>query len=179
MRTLSLIVTVLTLHTSLASAQTTSFLSIPSSGFTPDAATGDFGYTGNDTGTARFFDNAFYMFAPVALPHGAKVTALRCGGKASSPEKRIAFTLRRNEAQVANVDMATVKTTFEGAGFQHPRTTSISSPVVDNANFNYYMVAEIQYVDVSPCPTCSVGYCRIRYTIGGLVSLTPADKKRK
>ena len=165
MRTLTLVVAILALHTSLAFAQT-SYLSVPSSGFTPRAVTGSLGYDGNQSGTARLFDSNFWMFAPVALPHGAKVTALRCGGKAPSPEIRIIFTLRRNRPQVANVDMAIVMTTFKGVGFQHPETTSITSPVVDNSVFNYYIVAETQHIDVGLCPSCIIGYCRIRYTGG-------------
>nr|NIR85561.1 hypothetical protein [Gammaproteobacteria bacterium] len=101
---------------------------------------------------------------PVALPHGVTVTALRCGGKAPSDIK-IIFTLRRNQPQVANVDMATVMTTFEGRGFRHPETTSITSAMVNNANFNYYIVASVRHIDVGLCPSCVIGYCRIRYTI--------------
>jgi hypothetical protein len=153
------------MHMSLAFAKESSFLSIPSSGFTPKDVTENLGYDGNSSGTARFFDNNSWMFAPVALPQGATVTGMRCGGMAPSPEFRINFTLRRNQPQVANEDMATVMTTFEGVGFQHPETTSITSPVVDNANFNYYIVAEARHIDVGLCQKCTVGYCRIRYTI--------------
>ncbi len=85
---------------------------------------------------------------------------------APSNEKRVEFTLRRNQPQIANVDMATVTTTFEGLGFQHPETASITSPVVDNATFNYYIVAAAIHIDVGRCRNCVVGYCRIRYTVG-------------
>lgn len=166
MRTLTLAAAFLAAQMSLAIAQETSFLSIPSSGFTPRSVTENHGYDGNNSGTARFFDKSFWMFAPVALPHGATVTALRCGGTAPSNQIRIEFTLRRNQPQMANVDMATVMTTFEGMGFEHPETTSITSPVVDNAKFNYYIVAAARHIDVGRCPKCVVGYCTIRYTVG-------------
>ena len=166
MRTLTLVVAILVAQMSLAFAQETSFLSIPSSGFTPRSAIGSNGYEGDTSGTARLFDHNFWMFAPVALPHRATVTALRCGGMAPSNEVRVEFTLRRNQPQVANVDMATVMTTFDGLGFQHPGTTSITSPLIDNAKFNYYIVATARHIDVGLCPKCVVGYCTIRYTAG-------------
>lgn len=173
MRTLTLIISILTLHTSLAFAQTTSFHSIPSSGFTPQVVSESDGYGGNRTGTARSFDNGLWMFAPVTLPHGATVTAMRCGGKAPDNIHRIVFTLRRNQPQVVNVDMATVMTTYEELGFRHPQTTSITSPVIDNANFNYYIAAMAQPLDVQRCPKCTVGYCRIRYTTGDPTGPSP------
>ena len=166
MRTMALVVAILAAQMSLAFAQETSFLTIPSSGFTSRTVTENLGYEGNTSGTARLFDNSILMFAPVYLPHGATVTGLRCGGMAPSDEKRVEFTLRRNQPQIANVDMATVMTTFEGLGFQHPETASITSPVVDNATFNYYIVAAARHIDVGRCRNCVVGYCRIRYTVG-------------
>lgn len=166
MRILTLIIAIIAMHSaSMAFAQTKSFLSIPSSGFTPQNTTENDGYVGNQSGTARMFDNNFLMFAPVALPHGATVTSLRCGGKAPFPTFKIVFTLRRNQPQQANVDMAVVMTTFEGLGFQHPETTSITSPVINNDQFNYYIVAKARHDDVEVCPTCTVGYCRISYTV--------------
>jgi hypothetical protein len=141
----------------------TRFLSIPSSGFTPQ--TSEAGYGGNLTGTARFFEEGFLMFAPVNLSHGATITSMRCGGRAPRSDFRIIFTLRRNEPQQANVDMATVMTTFEETGFQFVDTSSITSPVVNNNRFNYYIVAEADAIDVGFCTDCSVGFCRIGYTV--------------
>lgn len=151
-----------------AFAQTeTSFLSIPSSGFTPQNVKDAVGYDGNQTGTARRFQGNFRMYAPVNLPHGATVNHFRCGGRAASNEFRLIFTLRRNEPQQANVDMATVMTDFEQIGFQFvgTGTTPIVSPVINNATFNYYIVAETSAFDVGFCSDCSVGFCRIRYTV--------------
>ena len=128
--------------TSTPLAPTTRFLSIPSSGFTPRSSEGfsasslGVGYNGNRTGTARMFEESFLMFAPVNLPHDARVTSMHCGGRAPDHLFRIMFTLRRNEPQRANVDMATVMTTFEGNGFQFVDTSSITSAVVNNARFN-------------------------------------------
>ena len=154
---------------SVALAQSPSrFLSIPSSGFTPQDSEGfggNAGYDGNKTGTARSFDGSFRMFAPVNLPHGATVTSMCCGGRAPSSDSRIIFTLRRNEPQQANVNMATAMTTFEGTGFQFVDTTSITSPVVNNAKFNYYIIARLSFFDVATCPECSVGFCRIGYIV--------------
>jgi hypothetical protein len=104
------------------------------------------------------------MFAPVNLPDGASVVSLRCGGSAPLNDFRIVFTLRRNQPQQANVDMASVSTNFAGVGFETVTTSSITSPVVSNASFNYYMMAEADAFDVGLCPGCLVGYCRIGYT---------------
>jgi len=161
----SLVISILfLLIASVALAQSpTRFLSIPSSGFTPQ--TSEEGYSGNQTGTARFFGTGFWMFAPVNLPHGATVTSMRCGGQAPFSDDRIIFTLRRNDPQQANVDMATVMTTFERTGFEFVATSSITSPVVNNNRFNYYIVAEADLIDVRHCTNCSVGFCRIGYTV--------------
>jgi hypothetical protein len=170
MRKLGPLVAILVLLTSLdALAQPqTMFLSIPSSGFTPqEGVSGGASYLGNRSGTARSFSSNLLMFAPVNLPHGASVISLRCGG-ADPAGFRIRFTLRRNEPQQANVDMATVMTSFEGTGFQFVSTTSITAPVVNNSTFNYYMIAALEATFETPlCGSlvCSVGFCRIGYTI--------------
>ena len=160
----SLLISILfLLVASVALSQTTSFLSIPSSGFTPlnSEGTGNAGYSGNQTGTARLFAGSFLMLAPVNLPHGATVTSMRCGGRAPSSDFRIVFTLRRNEPQQANVDMATVMTTLGQTTFQFVDTSSITSPVIaDNASFNYYIVAATDNLDVGfarTAPSASAG----------------------
>jgi hypothetical protein len=148
--------------------QSIGFVSVPASAFTGRLDSGVEGYDGNESGTARFFQ--VKMFAPVNLPHGATVTSFRCGGRAFF-KRRIAFTLRRNEPQQANVDMATTKTSLDGTGFEFVETTEIKSGEIDNAKFNYYIVAEIEDPNVTPptkamCPDgeCTVGFCRIGYT---------------
>jgi hypothetical protein len=167
MRNLKPLVAVLVVLTSSgAFAQQAEFLSIPSSGFTPrDVGTGfDQGYNGNRSGTARFFDGSLRMFAPVNLPDDASVTSLRCGGRGSSTDFRILFTLRRNEPQQENVDMATVMTTFAGVGFQTVTTTSTTEPVINNEVFNYYIVAALDTTEeFATCRTCSIGFCRIGF----------------
>jgi len=148
----------------LAYAQSAvSYIAIPSSGFTPQDSIA--GYEGNTSGTARQFGATGYqMLAPVNLPQGATVTSLRCGGAAADSDFRLIFTLRRNEPQQANVDMAEVMTTFAGNGFQFVSTTSITSPEVDNQTFNYYIIAEADNIDIGFCGSaCSIGYCRVGY----------------
>jgi hypothetical protein len=76
----------------------------------------------------------------------------------------ITFTLRRNEPQQANVDMAVVGTTFGQSGFQFVRTTSIVQPLINNQRFNYYVVAETRHSDVGFCPNCAIGSCTIAFT---------------
>ncbi len=76
------------LITPVALAQsTTRYLAIPSSSFTPRTSEGSLdgngGYDGNQSGTARLFNESFLMFAPVNLPHSATVTSMRCGGRAA------------------------------------------------------------------------------------------------
>ncbi len=152
---------VLTSFSALAHAE---FLSIPSSGFTPQSS--DRGYSGNNSGTARYFEKSFFMFAPVNLPHRATVTSLLCGASTGANNYRIQFTLRRNEPQQANVNMATVLTTYAHSGFQFVSSNAVNAPVVDNATYNYYVVAELQSsTDEFPqCPHCSIGFCRVGYS---------------
>ena len=159
-----LIVILLATSPTLAYAQSTvSYISIPSSGFTPRNS--DAGYVGNDSGTARQFGaTGWQMMAPVNLPQGATVTSLSCGGAAADSDFRLIFTLRRNEPQQANVDMAEVMTTVAGSGFQFVSTSSITSPEVDNQIFNYYIIAAADDFDVGFCGSaCSIGFCRIGY----------------
>lgn len=114
------------------------------------------------------------MFAPVNLPHGATITSMRCGGGAPRSDFRLFFTLRRNDPQQANVDMATVMTTFEEKGFQFVNTNSITSPLVNNARFNYYIVAGVSAKDSGLCPKCDIGPCRIGYTDFRLAPTNPS-----
>ena len=142
------------------------YLTIPSSGFTPQTSegTGDAGYQGNTTGTARQFFGSVRMFAPANLPHGATINSLYCGGVAPTSMTRVVFTLRRNDPQVANVDVATVATDFAALGFTWANSTSVTEPIIDNRLFNYYLVAEVDDQNGNLCPTCTIGFCRIRYT---------------
>ena len=157
---------ILALASSETFSQSSDFLSIPASAFTPRQVKDNLGgYDGNVTGTARTFTaNSFSMFAPVYLPHGASVRSLACGGQDPSDKIRLEFTLRRNEPQQANVDMATVSTSFEQTGFQFLSTTSILEPAINNRRFNYYVVAETKHFDVGFCPDCSVAFCTIGFT---------------
>lgn len=168
----NLLITVLSLlFASIAVAQSpTQFLSIPSSSFTPRASAAHISpsYDGNESGTSRLFGRSFTMFAPLDVPNGATITSMRCGGRAPNSGHRVIFTLRRNEPQQANVDMAVVMTAFEENGFQFVDTNSVTSPVADNARFNYYIIAAVNKSasanDVGFCPDCAVGFCRLGYT---------------
>jgi hypothetical protein len=101
------------------------------------------------------------MFASVSLPDDATVTFMRCGGQDAQSDRRIRFTLRRNQAQVANVDMASAESTNVAVGFQHPFDSTITSGLVNNGSYNYYVVAEVVG---GTCTACSVGYCSFTYT---------------
>ena len=142
------------------------YLAIPASGFTPQTSegTGDAGYQGNTTGTARQFYGSVRMFAPANLPNGATITSLYCGGVAPTSMTRLVFTLRRNQPQVANVDMITAATDFANLMFDSASSTSVTEPIVDNGAFNYYLAAEVDDLNGNLCPTCAIGFCRIRYT---------------
>ena len=142
------------------------YLAIPASGFTPQTSegTGDAGYLGNATGTARQFNGSVRMFAPANLPNGATIKSLYCGGLAPTSMTRLVFTLRRNQPQVANVDMITAATDFANLIFDSASSASVTEPIVDNSAYNYYLVAEVDDQNGNPCPTCTIGFCRIRYT---------------
>lgn len=153
--------------------QTISYLSVPASGFTPRNSTTiknplrgtveTLGYSGNVSGTARFFGDNGMMFAPVFLPHNSKVISFACAGNAPRLSRRIIYVLRRNEPQRANVDMASIFTSFSD-NFQFKSTISIQSPIVDNQMFNYYIVASIGATnDINECRTCSVNRCTIGF----------------
>jgi hypothetical protein len=90
--------------------------------------------------------------------------SFRCGGQDATSDFKLQFILRRNWPQQANVDMATIESTFAATGFQFLTTTSITGPVIDNATYNYYIVATAIAFDVGVCPGCSVGFCRVGYT---------------
>ncbi len=138
------------------------YLTIPSSGFT--AQTSEGGYAGNVTGTTRFFAGSSLMFAPVNLPHGAMAASLYCGGMAPVTDLRLVFTLRRNDPQLANVDMITAATTYAGNGFQWTFSDFVDEPEVDNEHFNYTIVAEVEnQIGANACPTCTINFCRIGY----------------
>ncbi len=148
-----------------AQSTTTGFISIPASAFSGENGSQSL----NTTGTATVLTHL--AFAPVSLPHRARVTSLQCGGT-SFFRNSIVFTLRRNEPQQANVDVATVRTSLEGTNFEFVNTNSVANAVVNNARFNYYMVADItdpQETDDVPAfcqkGKCSIGFCRIGYTI--------------
>ena len=138
------------------------FLAIPSSGFT--AQTSEGGYGGDVTGNARSFAGSSLMFAPVILPHGAKVNSLTCGGQAPVTDLRLIFSLRRNNPQVANINMITAATSYAGIAFEWTFSNVVDEPEVDNQRFNYYIVAEVDnQVGADLCPTCTVNFCRIVY----------------
>lgn len=134
-------------------------ITLASSAFTPQNSSQ--GYTGNSSGTNRFFRESEIMFASVALPDDATVTFMRCGGQDVSSTRKIRFTLRRNQAQVANVDMASAESTDAAVGFQHLSDNTITSDLVNNSAYNYYVIAEVLG---GTCTTCSVGYCTFSYT---------------
>lgn len=143
------------------------YIAIPSSGFSPKA---DFGngrtaYDGNETGTVRFFMHNHIMFAPVSIPHNSIVTGFSCGGTNPTPRSSIKFTLRRNQPQQANVDMATAITDPTNNGFQFVSAGNIVSGRIDNQANNYYVVAKRVSEDESfrSCNKCAVGFCSIRY----------------
>lgn len=166
-RTLRILVAISLLFFAVGSALAQDrYLAIPSSGFTPQTSegTGNAGYQGNTTGTARQFFGSVRMFAPANLPNGATITSLYCGGVAPTSITRLVFTLRRNEPQVANVDMVTVATDYANLGFNWANSTSVVEPIVDNRLSNYYVAAEVDDQIGNLCPTCAIGFCRIRYT---------------
>ena len=172
-----LIVTLSLLAPSIVLAQEVSYLAIPASSFTPRNSTTvkdplrgtveTLGYTGNISGTARFFGDNDSMFAPVNLRHGSTVISLTCGGMAPTPRVKIHYILRRNEPQQANVDMAGVAAKTGLTNFQTSSTNSIKEPVIDNKRFNYYIVATLLATnDIQECRTCSINRCTIAYGYG-------------
>jgi hypothetical protein len=153
----------------MAQSTATGFIAVPASGFV-DAKLGPASRF-NLTGTTQFFN--VMLFAPVSLPHGYTITSFKCGGK-SFFNRSVVFTLRRNDPQQQNVDIATVKTTLEGTGFEFVETSSITSGKIDNSRFNYYIVVDVEdnrnlpNIDVfcpdNGNPKCSVGFCSVGYS---------------
>lgn len=149
-----------------AMAQSTVFTAVPAVAFVDAKFAQPTKF--NQTGTAHRFNAQ--MFAPVNLPHGHKVTSFKCGGS-SFFNRSVVFTLRRNQPQQHNVDMAVVNTTLDGTGFEFISTNTIVDPIIDNSTFNYYIVADISdgrdipnVDDFCPGPAnprCTVGFCSI------------------
>ena len=178
------IATILVVISSITVADTIGYIAIPASAFSEkdsQSSNENASYKGNQTGTSRYFNGS--MFAPIYLPHGSNVTSLACG---SNPKGGYltSFTLRRNEPQQANIDMASLETAIltEGqvvkgiglAAYQFLHTESIISPRIDNSKFNYYIIA----YQKNPLPNArppvalicadrcaNVNYCSVGYTI--------------
>ena len=148
------------------------FISIPASEFSGN------GMAHNSSGTAVFLRTT--AFAPLLLPDNATITFFSCGGKATF-RKEVIFTLRRNEPQQANIDMASLETGLDETGFVTLTSNDIVQGEVDNRRFNYFIVADSSKPggnnpgDRAICnPTqngtdpvsteCSIGFCRIGYT---------------
>lgn len=155
-----------------AAAQDSGWLSVPAPAFN------GVGAFPNATGTAQFFRTT--AFAPVMLPDNAMVTAMACGGRASF-RKQVVFTLRRNDPQQQNVDMAVFETSLDGTGFEFVSANQITNGAVDNRRFNYFIVADVSKPggnlpgDREVCngttgpdgagTECLVGFCRIGYSL--------------
>jgi hypothetical protein len=159
---------------SLTLAQSIDYIAVPASGFTPRNSTTikdplkgtveTLGYSGNASGTARFFGDNNEMFAPVFLAHNSKIVSFSCAGNSANKRTRIRYYLRRNQPQQANVDMASVFSAHAETGFQRESTTLIQSPMVDNKTYNYYIVASIDATNnIRECKQCSVNTCSIGY----------------
>jgi hypothetical protein len=134
-------------------------VTLASSAFTPQNSSD--GYTGGSTGTSRLFSGGTLMFASVSLPDDATVTSMLCGGQDAQSNRRLRFRLRRNQPQVANVDMTSAESTDLAVGFQYPADYSVASGLINNASYNYYVIAEVVG---GTCTGCSVGFCTIAYT---------------
>lgn len=164
MKTLIALILILGMLPSTASAQNSGWLSIPAVAFSGARS------LPNDTGTAQFLHTT--AFAPVTLPDNATVTLMSCGGRASF-RKRIIFTLRRNEPQQQNVDIAVLGTSLGGRGFEVVTSNRIAAGGVDNRRFNYFIMADVSKPggnrpgNRAACSgtQCSVGFCRIGYTL--------------
>ena len=102
-------------------------------------------------------------FTPLADGEISLILMGRDGGQDPATDVNLRFTLRRNQPQIANVDMAVVESTLAATGFQFMTTSTVVSPQIDNSTFNYYVVAS---TIASPCSGCSVGFCRVSYTEG-------------
>lgn len=150
------------------------FIAIPASAFTGQNSNRKSlnnkknGYTGNSTGTTRYFKNK--LFAPVNIPHKAVVTLLYCRGSSVS-HARTVFRLRRNEPQQANIEIANVKTSLDDGGFESMTSRIRSNNKIDNYRYNYYLVAEHLSREgyIPSCELnntgCSVNTCSIGYII--------------
>jgi len=172
MRTLVALLLVLFALPTTAFAQDSGWLSVPAAAFNGERT------FPNATGTAQFFRTT--AVAPVILPDNATVTFMACGGRATF-RKQIIFTLRRNEPQQENVDMAVLETSLNGTGFEFVSDNQIIDGAVDNSRFNYFIVADVnrpggnspgnrEICKVTSGPTgvgteCSVGFCRLGYTL--------------
>ena len=148
-----IVVTYLLLNTSITFAGTKGVVSIPATAFTEQNSQSpnqNGSYKGNASGTSRSFTGT--MFAPINLPHGSIVTSFKCGAQPHGGSL-VEFTLRRNEPQQANVDMAVITSAFSSvpplignkplglAEYQFINTSAITSSGIDNSKYDYYILA--------------------------------------
>jgi hypothetical protein len=93
----------------------------------------------NGTGTSTFR-------APVTLPHGATITGVTYNyWKSTSAGDNSTFALKRNNLPSSNASDPTTMASLTSSAVNHTSVTTntITTPVVDNQNFNYFMVVTL------------------------------------
>lgn len=101
-------------------------------------------------------------FAPVHLPQGATITALRVNGEDDASNSFTVFLFRRDLNGAGGGTVASVTSNTNSPGDRVFSDTTISAPVVDNANFLYFVKVEIEPTSIG---TLLVRSVRIEYTV--------------
>jgi malate/lactate dehydrogenase len=79
-----------------------------------------------------------FLVAPISLPHNATVTAFSFSCVRNNAASCSGFLFRDDSTQLASVSISA-----QAATIQTATTTSISSPVIDNQNFGYWVYMSI------------------------------------
>ncbi len=86
------------------------------------------------------------MTAPVNLPDGASVTNLLFAAYDNASDDATATLMRTDRSENADV-LVSVHTTGTGASPREFSSSSVTNPVIDNANYSYYVMINTQNGD--------------------------------
>lgn len=101
-------------------------------------------------------------FAPIHLPQGASITALRVNGEDDASNSFTVSLVRRDLNGGGGGTVAGVTSNTNSAGDRVFSDTTISAPVVDNANFFYFVRVDIEPTSIG---TLLVRSVRVEYTV--------------
>jgi hypothetical protein len=123
----------------------TSYVSVSAAAFQPYNNILSYSNSGSEVSAGNTVPTTFY--APVQLPHGATVTKVTFYWYDSIDDDEAYCDLRRNALDGTDEWVASM-VSKDAAGAGSTETETINNPVVDNANYAYYLYLYLPYVDI-------------------------------